>query len=85
MHNGTVDIYIGPTPKTPITQLLQTTNPVIARPLSGSPNCVCMVMSYACFGSRHSPYLVGKTCNVFDMTTKRSLDALCVRIDILLL
>ena len=39
MHNGTVDIYIGPTPKTPITQLLQTTNPVIARPLSGSPNC----------------------------------------------
>ena len=29
--------------------VLQTTNPLIARPLSGSPKC-------ACFGPRHSPY-----------------------------
>ena len=38
-----VDNNLGPDrlegPKGSISQLLQTTNPLIARPLSGSPNC----------------------------------------------
>ena len=40
---GTVDNNLGPDhlagPKDSRSQLLQITNPLIARPLSGSPNC----------------------------------------------
>ena len=48
---GTVDNNLGPdrlaSPKARKLQKLQKINPLIARPLSGSPNC---------FGPRHSPY-----------------------------
>ena len=58
-------------------QSLQTTNPLIARPLSGSPKCaMCMVLSCTCLEPRHFPYsyyyyrtsgiaAAVNTCNVF--------------------
>ena len=43
-------------PKVSRSLLLQKTNPLIARPLCGSPDCAWYVLSCACLGPRHSPH-----------------------------